>query len=227
MRIILLGAPGSGKGTQAKLLVKQQGLVQISTGDLLRDAVEKGTLLGRQAKPLMDSGQLVPDEIVLGVIRERLEETDVAKGFILDGFPRTLLQAEELDKILAQLRMPVQGAVLIDVDVDALIQRLGGRQTCRSCGQMYNMYTSPSKLYDHCDVCGGELGQRLMIMKKPLAIVCVSMKLRLYRCWIFIVSRISCVPFRVWVRLMIFLRLCKRNSRPCRVKRLYLKSLPQ
>ncbi len=160
MRIILLGAPGSGKGTQAKLLVKQLGIVQISTGDLLRDAVENGTTLGRQAKPLMDSGQLVPDEIVLGVIRERLEDEDVAKGFVLDGFPRTLPQAEELDKILAQLRMPVQGAVLIDVDVDALIQRLGGRQTCRSCGQMYNMYTSPSKLYDHCDVCGGVLGQR-------------------------------------------------------------------
>jgi adenylate kinase len=160
MRIVLLGAPGSGKGTQAKLLVKQQGLVQISTGDLLREAAEKGTALGRQAKPLMDSGQLVPDEIVLGVIRERLQENDVAKGFILDGFPRTLPQAEELDKILAQLRMPIQGAVLIDVDVDALIQRLGGRQTCSSCGQMYNMYTSPSRLYDHCDVCGGELRQR-------------------------------------------------------------------
>nr|WP_126456690.1 adenylate kinase [Sulfuriflexus mobilis] len=160
MRIILLGAPGSGKGTQAKLLVKKFGVVQISTGDLLRDAVDKGTALGRQAKPLMDSGQLVPDEIVLGVIRERLEEEDVAKGFILDGFPRTLPQAEELDKILVQLRLPVQGALLIDVDVDALIQRLGGRQTCSACGQMYNLYTSPSRLYDHCDVCGGELRQR-------------------------------------------------------------------
>jgi len=160
MRIILLGAPGSGKGTQAKLLVEQQGLVQISTGDLLREAVEKGTALGRQAKPLMDSGQLVPDEIVLGIIRERLEDDDVEKGFILDGFPRTLPQAEELDKILVQLRLPVQGAILIDLDVDALIQRLGGRQTCSSCGQMFNMYSSPSKLYDHCDACGGELRQR-------------------------------------------------------------------
>ena len=160
MRIVLIGAPGSGKGTQAKLLVEQLGIVQISTGDLLREAAEKGTVLGRQAKPLMDSGQLVPDDIVLGVSRERLEEKDVAKCFVLDGFPRTVPQAEELDKILARLRMPIQGALLNDVDVDTLIQRLGGRQVCSACGQMYNMYTSPSRMYDHCDVCGGELRQR-------------------------------------------------------------------
>jgi len=160
MRLVLLGAPGSGKGTQARLLVKQFGMLQISTGDLLRAAVEEGSALGKQAKPLMDSGQLVPDEIVLGLLRERLEADDTENGFILDGFPRSVAQAEELDAILNNLRKPIHGALLIDVDVDALIQRLTGRQTCASCGQMYNMYTSPSKLYDHCDKCGGELRQR-------------------------------------------------------------------
>lgn len=160
MKIVLLGAPGSGKGTQAKLLVKKTGAVQISTGDLLRDAVEMGSALGRQAKPLMDSGQLVPDEIVLGLIRERLKQKDTEKGFILDGFPRTIAQAEELEHLLNNIRMPLQGALLIDVDVDALIQRLTGRRTCGSCGQMYNIYTSPSKLFDRCDQCGGDLRQR-------------------------------------------------------------------
>jgi len=160
MRLVLLGAPGSGKGTQARLLVKQFGMLQISTGDLLRAAVEEGSALGKQAKPLMDTGQLVPDEIVLGLLRERLEADDTEAGFILDGFPRNVPQAEELDTILNSLRKPLNGTLLIDVDVDALIQRLTGRQTCASCGQMYNMYTSPSKLYDHCDKCGGELRQR-------------------------------------------------------------------
>ena len=160
MRLVLLGAPGSGKGTQARLLVKQFGMLQISTGDLLRAAVDEGSALGKQAKPLMDTGQLVPDEIVLGLLRERLEADDTGNGFILDGFPRNVAQAEELDTILNNLRKPLHGAMLIDVDVDALIQRLTGRQTCASCGQMYNLYTSPSKLYDHCDKCGGELRQR-------------------------------------------------------------------
>ena len=160
MRLVLLGAPGSGKGTQARLLVKQFGMLQISTGDLLRAAVEEGSALGKQAKPLMDTGQLVPDEIVLGLLRERLEADDTEDGFILDGFPRNVPQAEELDAILSNLRKPLNGTILIDVDVDALIQRLTGRQTCASCGQMYNLYTSPSKLYDHCDKCGGELRQR-------------------------------------------------------------------
>jgi adenylate kinase len=161
MRIVLLGAPGSGKGTQAKLLVKKHKVPQISTGDLLRDAVAAETALGKQAKPLMEAGQLVPDDIVLGLIRERLQDEDAASGFILDGFPRNLAQAEALDELLRELRMPLQGALLIEVDVDVLLQRLGGRQTCESCGQMYNIYTSPSRLFDRCDVCGGNLRQRV------------------------------------------------------------------
>jgi adenylate kinase len=160
MRIVLLGAPGSGKGTQAKQLAKKHNIPQISTGDLLREAVEAETPLGKQAKPLMDAGQLVPDDIVLGLIKERLQQDDARSGCILDGFPRNLVQAEALDELLAELRQPLQGALLIDVDVDALLQRLGGRQTCQSCGQMYNIYSSPSKLFDRCDVCGGKLKQR-------------------------------------------------------------------
>lgn len=160
MRVVLLGAPGSGKGTQAKILAKQYGMVQISIGGLLRAAVEEGNALGKQAKPYMDSGQLVPDDVVLGLLREHLKEEDTDNGFILNGFPRNVFQAEELDVILNDLRQPLHGAMLIDVGVDALIQRLTGRQTCRSCGQMYNLYTDPSKLFDRCDQCGGDLRQR-------------------------------------------------------------------
>ena len=160
MRVVLLGAPGSGKGTQAKLLAKQYGMVLISIGDLLRAAVEEGNALGKQAKPYMDGGQLVPDEVVLGLLREHLKAEDVENGFILSGFPRNVFQAEELDVILNDLRQPLHGAMLIDVGVDALIQRLTGRQTCGSCGQMYNLYTEPSKLFDRCDQCGGDLRQR-------------------------------------------------------------------
>ena len=160
MRVVLLGAPGSGKATQAKILAKQYGMTQISIGDLLRNAVEEGSVLGKQAKPYMDGGQLVPDDVVLGVLRDHLKVEDTENGFILNGFPRNVFQAEELDAILNELRKPLHGALLIDVGVDALIQRLTGRQTCRSCGQMYNLYTEPSKLFDRCDQCGGELRQR-------------------------------------------------------------------
>ncbi len=160
MRVVLLGAPGSGKGTQAKILAKQYGMMQISIGAILRAAVEEGSALGKQAKPYMEGGQLVPDEVVLGLLREHLKTEDTENGFILNGFPRNVFQAEELDVILAELRQPLHGALLIDVGVDALIQRLTGRQTCRSCGQMYNLYTDPSKLFDRCDQCGGDLRQR-------------------------------------------------------------------
>ena len=160
MRVVLLGAPGSGKGTQAKILAKQYGMVRISIGDLLRAAVEEGSVLGKQAKPYMDGGQLVPDDVVLGLLRDHLKVEDTENGFILNGFPRNVFQAEELDAILNDLRKPLHGALLIDVGVDALIQRLTGRQTCRSCGQMYNLYTEPSKLFDRCDQCGGDLRQR-------------------------------------------------------------------
>lgn len=160
MRVVLLGAPGSGKGTQAKLLAKQYGMILISIGDLLRAAVAEANILGKQAKPYMEGGQMVPDEVVLGVLREHLNVERPESGFILTGFPRNVVQGEGLDAILSDLRQPLHGVMHIDVGVDALIQRLTGRQTCRSCGQMYNLYTAPSKLFDRCDQCGGDLRQR-------------------------------------------------------------------
>ena len=160
MRIVLLGAPGSGKGTQAKLLVKQYGIPQVSTGDLLRAAVEGHSALGQQAKAAMENGQLVGDDIVLGIIRERLSQPDAHDGFILDGFPRNIPQAEMLDRILGEMGQPIDVAILLDVDLDDLIQRLAGRRTCASCGQMYNIFTSPPRMDDRCDECGGELRQR-------------------------------------------------------------------
>lgn len=160
MRIVLLGAPGSGKGTQGKLLASKHKIPQISTGDLLRSAVSAGTDLGRQAKAAMDVGQLVSDNIVLGIIAERISEGDAKKGFILDGFPRNIPQAEALDRMLEEMKTPLQAALLIDVDTEVLIERLTGRRTCESCGQTYNVYTSPSRLDDRCDKCGGNLRHR-------------------------------------------------------------------
>ena len=160
MRIVLLGAPGSGKGTQAKLLVEKYSYPQVSTGDLLRAAVKAETPLGVQAKAAMDAGQLVSDEIVLGMIKERLSISDAKDGFILDGFPRNIPQAEALDGMLDKMRIPLDLALLVEVDFDALTQRLTGRRTCESCGQMYNVYLSPSKLDGQCDKCGGNLKHR-------------------------------------------------------------------
>ena len=160
MRIVLLGAPGSGKGTQAKLLVERYKVPQISTGDLLREAVASGSALGRQAKAAMDAGQLVSDEIVLAIIQERIMRPDARKGFILDGFPRNLQQAETLDQLLIGLGRPLNLALLVAVDVDALIQRLVGRRTCLSCGQMYNVFYAPPHIEGRCDECGGKLRHR-------------------------------------------------------------------
>ena len=160
MRIVLLGAPGSGKGTQAKLLVDKYKLPQISTGDMLREAVAEGSILGRQAKVAMDAGQLVSDEIVLGIIQERVMRPDARKGFILDGFPRNQPQAEALDQLLTSLGRPLNLSLLVAVDVDALIQRLVGRRTCLSCGQMYNIYYAPPHIEGRCDECGGRLRHR-------------------------------------------------------------------
>lgn len=160
MRIVLLGAPGSGKGTQAKLLTDQYKVPQISTGDLLRAAVKSGTQLGLQAKAAMDAGRLVSDDLVLALIRERLSQPDARNGFILDGFPRNLAQAQTLDAMLERLSQPLDLALLIDVDLDILMQRMTGRRTCESCGQTYNIYSSPSKLEDRCDKCGGNLRHR-------------------------------------------------------------------
>jgi len=160
MRIVLLGAPGSGKGTQAKLLEDKYQLPQISTGDMLREAVAAGSALGRQAKSAMDAGQLVSDEIVLGIIQERITRADARNGFILDGFPRNLQQAEALDQLLNGLGRPLHLALLVSVDVDALIQRLVGRRTCLSCGQMYNVFYAPPHMDGRCDACGGRLRHR-------------------------------------------------------------------
>ena len=157
MRIVLLGAPGSGKGTQAKLLGEKYRLPQISTGDMLREAVAAGTPLGRQAKAAMDAGQLVGDEIVLAIIQERINRADARNGFILDGFPRNQPQAEALDQLLNGLGRSINLALLVSVDVDALIQRLVGRRTCMNCGQMYNVYYAPPHIDGRCDECGGRL----------------------------------------------------------------------
>ena len=160
MRIVLLGAPGSGKGTQGKLLEDRYRIPQISTGDLLRAAVAAGTPLGRQAKAAMDAGQLVSDDVVLGMIRERLAERDTHNGFILDGFPRNIPQAQALDQLLNDIGKPVELTMLIDVDFDALMQRLTGRRTCGSCGWACNVYSSPPRVDGICDACGGNLHHR-------------------------------------------------------------------
>lgn len=160
MRIILLGAPGSGKGTQAKKLVDRFGVPQVSTGDLLREAVAAGSELGRQAKAAMDAGELVTDEIVLGIIRERLARPDAVPGFILDGFPRNIAQAEALDDVLAGLDAPLDSAVLLDVDFDILLKRLTGRRTCTGCGRVFNIYFFPPAAEGVCDACNGRLEQR-------------------------------------------------------------------
>ena len=160
MRIVLLGAPGSGKGTQAKLLVDKYKIPHISTGDILRAAVTAGTDLGKKAKAVMDSGQLVSDEIVLGLIQERLGQADAKNGFVMDGFPRNIPQAQALDAMLARLGRPLQLAVLVDVGNDVLMKRIAGRRTCAKCGAMYNIYFSPSKTAAKCDKCGGSLQHR-------------------------------------------------------------------
>lgn len=160
MRIVLLGAPGSGKGTQAKKIMDARGIPQISTGDLLRAAVKAGTPLGLKAKAAMDAGELVADEVVIGMIRERLEDADTQAGFILDGFPRSNVQAQALDEMLEAAGQPIDSALLINVDFDNLVKRLTGRRTCANCGQMYNIYFSPSSEEGVCDKCGGELQHR-------------------------------------------------------------------
>jgi adenylate kinase len=154
MRIVLLGAPGSGKGTQSQLLVKAHGIPQISTGDLLREAVAQGTELGLRAKAAMDSGKLVDDAIVLGMIRERTAKPDAAQGFILDGFPRNIAQAEALKEMLGALGTPLEAVVLLNVDLGILFKRLTGRRVCQDCGRVFNVYTSPPGAAAHSKECG-------------------------------------------------------------------------
>ncbi|HET9693689.1 MAG TPA: adenylate kinase [Steroidobacteraceae bacterium] len=151
MRLVLLGAPGSGKGTQAQRLRDQKGIPQVSSGDLLRDAVARGTELGKRAKAAMDAGELVTDDVVLGLIRERLGRPDAAAGFILDGYPRNVAQADALDRLLEDLKQPLDAVVLMKVDEKALFMRLTGRRTCPACGKVFNVYSSPSDKGERCD----------------------------------------------------------------------------
>lgn len=160
MRIVLLGAPGSGKGTQAKKLMADKNVPQISTGDMLREAVAAGTRFGQQARAIIDAGNLVSDDIVLGIISERLSQPDASDGFILDGFPRTEQQALDLEELLDQLGTPLDAAVLLDVDFDILMKRLTGRRTCSLTGKLLNIYFSSQEELDACINAGGELLHR-------------------------------------------------------------------
>jgi adenylate kinase len=160
MNIILLGPPGAGKGTQAKMMIEKYRIPQISTGDMLRAALKERTPLGLKAKEYMDKGALVPDEVVIGLIQERLKEPDCGHGYILDGFPRTVAQAEALDKVLAGLGSKIDHVISIEVDKNDLLKRLTGRRTCRQCGAMYHVIFTPSINKDLCDKCQGELYQR-------------------------------------------------------------------
>ena len=160
MRIILLGAPGSGKGTQAKKLMDDFGFPQISTGNLLRQAIADGTEIGKQAKAIMAAGNLVSDEIVLDLIRVSLDSPSSHSGFILDGYPRNIAQAESLDELLTAINQPLNHAVLIDVDSDTLVKRLSGRRMCSLTGKILNIYYSNQSEIDECLSAGGELIQR-------------------------------------------------------------------
>jgi len=155
-----LGPPGAGKGTQAKLLVERLGVPQISTGDMLRAAVKAGTPLGREAKAYMDRGALVPDGVIIGLVRERLQSTDCIRGYILDGFPRTVAQAEALEKALLDLRLSLDHVLCLEVPPEDLVVRIAGRRTCRACGAMFHVRFSPAKRDGVCDACGGETYQR-------------------------------------------------------------------
>jgi len=160
MKLIFLGPPGAGKGTQAKRVAEKYGIPQISTGDMLREAVAKGTELGKKAKEYMDRGELVPDEVVIGIVRERLQQSDCEKGFILDGFPRTLAQAEALDGMLKELNKKIDAVINVAVPEEEVVKRITNRRTCRNCGAVYHLVYAPPKEDNRCDKCGGELYQR-------------------------------------------------------------------
>lgn len=155
-----MGLPGAGKGTQAEKIVQKYGIPHISTGDMFRAAIKGETELGLQAKSFMDKGELVPDEVTIGIVRERLSESDCEKGFLLDGFPRTVPQAEALENILSDLNKKIDFVINIDVDQEILMERLTGRRICKSCGATYHLVFNPPAKEGVCDRCGGELYQR-------------------------------------------------------------------
>ena len=160
MRLILLGAPGAGKGTVAKMLTEIDGSVQISTGDILRAAVKEGSELGKKAESYMKAGELVPDQLIMDIMGERLLEDDCKAGFLLDGFPRTIPQAEALKELLNKLGIELQAAVNLNVPRDVILDRLTTRRTCLDCGAIYNVKSNPPKVEGKCDKCGGDVVQR-------------------------------------------------------------------
>ncbi len=160
MNIILLGPPGAGKGTQAKRLIDKYGIPQISTGDMLRAALKEGTPLGLEAKKYMDQGALVPDSVVIGLVKERIQKPDCAKGYMLDGFPRNVSQAEALDSMLSELSQKIDDVVCIEVPSEELLGRLTGRRTCKGCGAGYHIKFDPPSKEGVCNKCGAELYQR-------------------------------------------------------------------
>ena len=173
MQLLIMGAPGAGKGTQAAKIVKKYNIPQISTGDMFRAAIKDGTELGKRAKSFMDNGQLVPDEVTIGIVRERLSKDDCANGFILDGFPRTVEQADALKKILDDMGTKLTCVLNVHVPAEDLIERAIGRRICKNCGATYHVKFNPPKS-DVCDECGGELFQRAddneVTMKKRLSV---------------------------------------------------------
>jgi len=160
MKLVLLGPPGAGKGTQAKQLIDKYEIPQISTGDILRQAVKDGTTLGKEAKTYMDKGELVPDDVIIGIVKERIQADDCQQGYIFDGFPRTVAQAEALDCMLKELSTQLDAVVSIDVPEAEVVKRLSGRRTCKGCGTLFHVIFNPPSKKGVCDACGGELFQR-------------------------------------------------------------------
>lgn len=161
MRLIFLGPPAAGKGTQARRLAVKCGIPHISTGDILRSAIKEGMYLGREAKRFMDQGALVPDDVMIGIVSERLRRNDCIPGFILDGFPRTIPQAEALAALLKSINAPLNHVVNMAVPIEEIVRRLNGRLTCQNCGHMFNVMLDPPKTLGRCDCCGGMLIQRI------------------------------------------------------------------
>lgn len=176
LRLIIFGPPGAGKGTQAKLLSERLGVPHIATGDMLREAVEAGTELGRLAKQYMERGELVPDEVVIRMVEERLSRPDCSRGFILDGFPRTVKQAEALEELLRRAGAKIDAAVNLEVGEEEVVRRISLRRTCKSCGAVYHLIFNPPKQNDVCDKCGGPLYQREDDREET-----VKRRLRVYR----------------------------------------------